>query len=136
MFPSINSMFDDFFAEEDNLFRKWKNGSTFPSVNVKNEEDCFFLEVAAPGLKKDDFKVEVDKGVLTISSETEKEESEENENFTRQEFSFSSFSRSFWLPEGVKDDDIKATYEDGILKLVIPKEEVTSEKEAKKIMIK
>lgn len=136
MFPNVNSIFDDFFADDDALFRKWKNVSAFPSVNVKNEENCFCLEVAAPGLKKDDFKVEIDKGVLTISSETEKEEKEETENFTRQEFSYSSFSRSFWLPEDVKSDEIDATYEDGILKLVIPKEETTSEKEVKKITIK
>ena len=136
MFPNVNSIFDNFFADDDALFRKWKNGSAFPSVNVKNEEDCFCLEVAAPGLKKDDFKVEVDKGVLTISSETEKEEKEETEDFTRQEFSYSSFSRSFSLPEDVKDDDIDATYEDGILKLVIPKEKITTKKEVKKITIK
>jgi len=74
MFPSIDSIFDDFFADDDTLLGKWETGSVFPSVNVKNEEESFCLEVAAPGLKKDDFKVEVDKGVLTISSETEKEE--------------------------------------------------------------
>lgn len=136
MFPNVNSIFDDFFADDDSLFRRWKNVSAFPSVNVKDEEDCFCLEVAAPGLKKDDFKVEIDKGVLTIKSETKKEEKEETDNFTRQEFSFSSFSRSFWLPENVKSDEVEATYENGILKLVIPKEEIAVKKEVKKITIK
>lgn len=136
MFPSINSIFDNFFADDESLFLNWKNESVLPSVNVKNEKDSFCLEVAAPGLKKDDFKVEVDKGVLTISSETKNEEKEETDNFTRQEFSYSSFSRSFWLPEDVKEDNIAATYEDGILKLVIPKVEVASKKDVKKIAIK
>lgn len=135
MFPSINSIFDDFFADEPFL-NSWKNDSILPSVNVKNEEDCFCLEVAAPGLKKDDFNVEVDKGVLTISTETEKDEQEETDNYTRKEFSYSSFSRSFWLPEEVKEDEIEASYEDGILNVKVPKEATITKKEVKKIAIK
>ena len=135
MFPAVNSILNNFFDSDSDFFN-WKNESTFPSVNVKDEEKSYTMEVAAPGLTKKDFIIEVDKGVLTISSETKKEDKEETENYTRKEFSYSSFSRSFWLPEDVKDDDIVATYEDGILKLVIPKEKIAAEKEVKKITIK
>ena len=136
MFPTINSMFDNFFADDDTFFTRWRNGSNFPSVNVKDEEKCFCLEVAAPGLNKEDFKIEINKGVLTISSETEREEKEEKDNYTRREFSYSSFSRSFWLPEGVREEDIEASYNDGILKVSVPKKDVAPKVEAKRIMIK
>ncbi len=136
MFPTINSIFDNFFEDDDfNLFR-WRGGASFPSVNVKDEDDSYSLEVAAPGLTKKDFNIEVDKGVLTVSSETKKEDKEETENYTRQEFSYSSFSRSFWLPEEVKEDNIKATYKDGILSIDVPKVKVAKKKTAKKIAIK
>ena len=136
MFPNLNSMVDDFF-KNDEFFPVTTNGngSSMPSVNVKETDESFELEVAAPGKKKDDFNVEINKGVLTISSETESEVKEEKDNYTRQEFSYSSFSRSFWLPEGVEEDDVNATYNDGILKVVIPKKEVTPVPSAKKIAI-
>ena len=136
MFPSVSSVFDNFFDESANFFESWRNGSSLPSVNVKDGEKNYSLEVAAPGLSKKDFNIEVDKGVLTISSETKKEDKEETENYTRQEFSYSSFSRSFWLPEEVKEDDIQATYKDGILTVNVPKVTTAKKKTAKKIAIK
>ena len=136
MFPTINSIFDNFFEDDGaNLFN-WRSSSAFPSVNVKDEEKNYSLEVAAPGLTKKDFNIEVDKGVLTISSETKKEDKEETENYTRQEYSYSSFSRSFWLPEEVKENDITATYKDGILSVNVPKVKTAKKKTAKKIAIK
>ena len=136
MFPNVSSVLDNFFDESANLFESWRNGSSIPSVNVKDDEKNYSLEVAAPGLSKKDFNIEVDKGVLTISSETKKEDKEETDNYTRREYSYSSFSRSFWLPEEVKENDIKATYKDGILSVNVPKVKVVKKKTAKKIAIK
>lgn len=94
-----------------------------PAVNVKETDNGFELEMAIPGRKKDDFKIEIDKEVLTISSEINKEENETEGNYTRREFSFSSFKRVFSLPETIDADKINASYEDGILKFVLPKKE-------------
>lgn len=94
-----------------------------PAVNVKETDNGFELEMAIPGRKKDDIKIEIDKEVLTISSEIAKEESAVEENYTRKEFSFNSFKRVFTLPETVDADKIDASYEDGILKFVMPKKE-------------
>ncbi len=136
MFPVINSVFDNFFEDDNALLKKWRNGTAFPSVNVKDEDKSYCLEVAAPGLSKKDFEIEVDKGVLTISAKTKKEDKEETENYTRQEFSYSSFSRSFWLPEAIKESEIKASYKDGILTVNVPKAKIVKKKTAKKIAIK
>lgn len=94
-----------------------------PAVNVKETDNEFELEMAIPGRKKEDIKIEIDKEVLTISSEITQEEHETEENYTRKEFSFSSFKRVFTLPESVDADKINASYEDGILRFVLPKKE-------------
>lgn len=109
---------------------------TIPAVNVKETEKEFLLEVAAPGMKKDDFKLEVKEGMLYISAETKMEKEEKEENFTRREFSYTTFSRSFWLPENVKSTDIKAAYKDGILNITLPKIKVEKKAPAKLIEIK
>ena len=106
-----------------------------PSVNVIENANNFEIEVAAPGMEKKDFKVEVDKGVLTISAEKEEEEKEEGENYTRKEFSYNSFSRSFSLPENVLSEKITAEYDNGMLTLSLPKSEVTVSKPAKEIKV-
>ena len=126
LFPSTPSFFDDFFTKD--LF-DWSNsnlGTSLPAVNISENDENYNVEVAAPGLKKDDFKVEVDNDVLTISSEKKetKEEANESERYSRKEFKYSSFRRSFALPEGQVDvDKIKAEYKDGILTLGLPKRE-------------
>lgn len=114
---------ENFFAETDDFFKTWDWDKTtdVPAMNVKEEKDAFLIDVAAPGMKKEDFKVEVDRGVLMISATTELKKEEKTEEFRRQEFSFHNFKRSFWLPENVKADQIAATYENGILKLKLPK---------------
>jgi len=94
-----------------------------PAVNVKETDTGFELEMAIPGRKKEDFKIDIDKEILTISSEITKEEHETEDNYTRKEFSFNSFKRVFTLPETVDVDQIHASYEDGILKFVLPKKE-------------
>lgn len=118
-FPSLMNDFmgPDWFGGTDN----WN--TSVPAVNIKDNEKDFELELAVPGMKKDDFTVEVDNDVLTISSEVESENEETNENYTRKEFSFSAFKRAFTLPETVDGSKIDAKYEDGILRLTLPKKQ-------------
>lgn len=119
LFPSLmNEIFKpDWFGGMDNF------KVHVPAVNIKENEKDFELQLAVPGRKKEDFQIEVNENVLTISSETKSEENVENENYTRREFSFASFKRAFTLPETIDEDNIKATYEDGILTFNLPKKE-------------
>ena len=100
---------------------KWS--TAVPAVNIKDTEKTFELELAVPGLKKDDFTVEVDHDVLTISSEMQSENEETQEKYTRKEFSYTAFKRSFTLPETVDGAKIDAKYQDGILKVTLPKKQ-------------
>lgn len=106
-----------------------------PSVNITEDEKEFKIEMAAPGLERKDFKVEVKNGVLCISSEKEEESKEEKKNYTRREYSFNSFSRSFSLPDNSLPDKINAKYENGVLNITLPKKEITVSKPAKKIKV-
>ncbi len=114
---------ENFFTETEDFLKNWNwdmnNG--VPAINVKDEKDMFIIEVAAPGMKREDFKVEVDRGVLMISATREEKKEENTENFKRQEFSYRNFKRSFWLPENIMADQIAAHYENGILELKMPK---------------
>jgi HSP20 family protein len=121
---------DDFFAN------RWFREMTVPAVNIKESDSAFNLEVAAPGMKKSDFKLEVKEGMLYISAELRQEEEETDKGYTRKEFSFNAFTRSFWLPEDVKADEIKASYEEGILHIAIPKMKTEKKSAAKLIEIK
>lgn len=98
------------------------NGS-FPSVNIQEEEKQFILELAAPGLKKSDFKINLENHLLTISKEKEEVKEEVKDNYTRREFVYNSFSRSFKLPKTILENKINADYVDGILKITLPKDE-------------
>lgn len=120
-FPSV---MEDFF-KPDFMGGTQSFSSTIPAVNIKETETEFRIELASPGLKKEDFNIELDENVLSISSERKIESEEKNENgkYTRKEFSFSSFKRSFTLPETVNEEDIKANYENGVLLLTLPKRE-------------
>lgn len=141
LFPSIPSMFDNFFTNDwlDSSLSNWKaSGATLPAVNVKETDENFDIEVAAPGMKRDDFKVELDNNILTISSQREdtQEEKDKNGNYTRREFSYQAFQRSFALPESkVEGDKISARYNDGVLHVMIPKSEKTKVKPAKQITV-
>ena len=121
--PTLNRFFDDFFTKD--LFWNGKNELTrfnsTPAVNIKENDDSFELELAAPGLNKKDFKVEVNDDLLTISFEQKTENEVSEENYKRREFGHQSFKRSFTLPESVNSDKIHAQYESGVLNLVIPK---------------
>lgn len=99
-------------------------GFNVPAANIQEFEDKFVLDLAAPGKSKKDLNIELDNDVLTISSEKEdKNEDKTNDSFTRQEYSYESFTRSFTIPESVDSSKIKANYEDGVLKLELPKRE-------------
>ena len=108
-----------------------------PAVNITEGKSGYNLELAAPGLQKKDFKIDVNGNLLTISAEKEeKKEEKKDEKYTRKEYNYSSFSRSFTLPEEVQQDKIEASYDGGILKLALPKNEKATEKNHKAITIK
>lgn len=110
--------------------------TTLPSVNIKDNAEAFKVEVAAPGFEKGDFKIELNRNLLTISSEKKTEnETKEGEVFTKREFSYQSFTRSFTLPEIANGEAIKANYENGILLVEIPKKEESKPKPARMIEI-
>lgn len=140
-FSSIPSLLNDFFTEDwlDSSLANWRSaGTTLPAVNVKETNDDFRIEVAAPGMKRDDFKVELDNNVLTISSELENshEERDKDGKYTRREFSYQSFQRSFSLPESkVEGNKISAKYSDGILHVTVPKKEEARVKPARQITV-
>lgn len=92
-----------------------------PAVNVKDNEKNYEIEVAAPGMKKEDFSITVDNRILTISAEVKEEKEVKEDKYSRREFVSGSFSRSFTLPENVDENNIQANYENGILKVVVPK---------------
>ena len=94
---------------------------TDPAANIIENADNFLLEIAAPGLKKDDFKINLENSILTISAEIENEKAEESKNYTRKEFHYGSFSRSFTLPKTINLEAIKADYQEGVLKVTMPK---------------
>lgn len=135
--PTISNFFDDFFTRD--LF-SWPSdsstGTSIPKVNIYETDSEFHVEMAAPGMKKDDFKVELDNNALTISSQkTTEEERTEGKNYQRKEFSYLSFQRTFHLPDSAEADKINAKYSDGILNLVIPKKEEAKRKPLKTIKI-
>lgn len=113
----------------DELFKDLMGGTQYvqkavPPVNIKETEQEFTIELIAPGLKKEDFNIELDNDLLTVSAEIKSEKTEQEEGkFTRREFSFSSFKRSFSLPETVKEEGINASYQNGILAITLPKKE-------------
>lgn len=141
LFPAIPSLMDDFFGRDwlDSSLATWRSsGSTLPAVNVRETNDEFMIEVAAPGMKRDDFSVELDNNVLTISSQKEDnyEEKDQKGNYTRREFSYQSFQRSFSLPQNkIKGDEITAQYVDGVLHVTVPKTEDAKTKPPKQIAV-
>jgi HSP20 family protein len=122
-YPALTDLFESL---EKNFFNnEEKFEGTIPAVNIKEDNDKFVLEMAAPGMKKNDFHINVEKDVLTISSEHKEEKEEKKENYARREFYYNTFSRSFNLPENINLEGIKADYKNGILNIVLPKKEET-----------
>jgi HSP20 family protein len=128
LFPSV-------FDLDTNLFDLDGGSLLLPNANIVENEKDFHIELAAPGLDRKDFKVEVDNGVLSISAKKEEEKKEENKNYKRREFSYNSFIRSFTLPENCHFEKIDAKYENGLLKVILPKKEVTVSKPVKEIKV-
>lgn len=136
--PSLSSWVDNFF--ENNLgtefMSNFNTGITLPAVNIKETNDQFVLELAIPGMKKSDFSIEVDNKILSISSEVKTENQMEESTYTRREFGYSSFKRTFTLPDNVESDRVNANYRDGILLVMLPKREEAKQKPPKRIEIK
>jgi HSP20 family protein len=104
----------------ENLLDTPRTGN-LPAVNIHEDEKQFVLEFAVPGMNKEDFKINLEEQVLTVSSETKEEKEEQEDNFTRREFYYNGFSRSFTIPDNIDTNKIKADYKDGILKITLPK---------------
>jgi len=139
LFPTFPSFIDNFFSRD---LMDWNNSnfsstnSTIPAVNILENEESFVIEVAAPGMTKENFTVNLDGDHLLISSEFKKETNENETNYSRREFSYQSFQRSFTIPEGTVDGEkIMAKYTDGILKVTLPKREEFKPRPAKRIDI-
>jgi HSP20 family protein len=116
----FTGLMENFFGDD---FLTKEYASFVPSANVSEETDRFNLELSAPGFEKENFKIVLNKGVLNISGEHKSEKEATEKNYTRKEYNYGSFQRSFTLPEEVNEDKIDAKYENGILKVVLPKKE-------------
>ncbi|MBL7743797.1 MAG: Hsp20/alpha crystallin family protein [Chitinophagaceae bacterium] len=133
------SVFNDFFKPWNEWFDEgglWNRTMTVPAVNITENKNDYLVSLAVPGMKKEDFKIDVDGNMLTISSEKEETKEEKDKKFTRKEYNYSSFSRSFTLPEEVNKERIEAKYEEGVLKLVLPRKEEARKPSAKQIAVK
>lgn len=136
-FPTLSSLMDSLFVGDfpSLLTSNFNTGITLPKTNIKETAEAYFVEMAVPGLKKDDFQIHLDNQLLSISAEIEEENEEKNENYTRREFGYSSFKRSFSLPESIDESKIKAHYSEGILKVELPKKEEAKQKPPKTIKV-
>lgn len=131
----FNNFADDFFNTNIGNFVGSDFVASNPSINVVETPENFKIEVAAPGLEKKDFNLSVEKDQLIIESSKQEEKEVKDEKFTRREFNYSSFKRSFQLPETVNASKIAATYENGVLNIVLPKVEKTKQEAARIIKI-
>lgn len=120
LFPAF---FDD-FLKPWNEWAGFNRAITTPAVNIRENKNHFEVSVAVPGMKKDDFNIDVDESMLTISCEKEEKKEEKEDRYTRKEYNYTSFTRSFTLPEDVIKDKIEAVYEDGVLRITLPKTEM------------
>jgi HSP20 family protein len=136
----LPSVFNDFFKPWnewlDNGGSMWSRELTVPPVNVSENTENYKLSLAVPGMNKEDFKIDLDGNMLTISAETKQEKENKDEKYTRKEYNYSSFSRSFTLPGEVNKEKIEALYENGFLSLKLPKTEETKKIAAKLIAVK
>jgi len=135
--PYVPAYWDDFF--NDSFFNKLNstssNGSR-PAVNVSEDDKGYTIEVAAPGIARDDFNLELENDVLTISTEQKEGKEKQEQNFLRREFNYQTFKRSFQLPETIDQEQIKANHEAGILILSLPKKEEEVQKAPRQIEVK
>ncbi len=118
--PGFSDIFESFFNDS---FLSDRMISRVPAVNVAETDDGYHIELAAPGLKKEDFKIDLDRNMLNISVEKKSEETESNKKYNKREYSYTSFVRSFTLPDSADEGNIEAEYNDGVLKIKIAKRE-------------
>lgn len=109
--------------------------SSMPAVNIREDEKNYFLDLAIPGIDKKDLKIDINEDVLTISSEMKSENEENREGYKRKEFSYSSFCRSFYIPDNANKEKIEANYKDGVLNVTLPKQEEEKTKMTREIKI-
>ena len=120
------ALIEDFFKPWNEFFDTptfFNRTFTMPAVNISENMNEYKLELAVPGMKKDDFKIDIEGNMLTISTEMEENKEEKDEKFTRKEYSYTSFTRSFNIPEDVKQENISAKYVDGVLMIQMPRKE-------------
>lgn len=132
-------LFDEFFKPWNEWFDNgglWGRTMNVPAVNITEHKNEYLVSLAVPGMKKDDFMIDLDGNMLTISSEKEENKEEKDKKFTRKEYNFSSFSRCFTLPEEINKEKIDATYEEGVLKIILPFKEGAKKLTAKHIAVK
>lgn len=136
-FPTLSNWFDDLFNRDlPSVFSSnFNTGISLPKVNIKETPDVFMVEMAVPGLKKSDFHIEIDNQVLSISTEIKDVNEQKEVDYTRREFGYSSFKRTFTLPESVNDEKINAKYKEGILSIHLPKKEEAKQKPGRNIKI-
>lgn len=135
--PRFSSWVDNFFDDElgTGFLSNFNTGMSMPAVNIKEDAENFTLEIAVPGMKKEDFNIDIDNKILSVSSEKRNESQETKGNYTRREFGYSSFKRTFTLPDSVDSDNINATYKNGILSVDLPKKDEAKQKPARQIEI-
>jgi HSP20 family protein len=138
-FEKMPTVFDEYFKP----WNEWFDNSNFlgrtmnmPAVNITEHKNEYEVSLAVPGMKKDDFKIDIEGNMLTISSEKEENKEEKDKKFTRKEYNFSCFSRSFTLPEEINKEQIEAKYVDGVLKIALPRKEEAKKISAKHIAVK
>ena len=119
--PGFTHFFDNLERNHNGLHNQSKGN--VPSVNIIENDKDFVIEFAAPGVKKEEFNINLENQILTVSREVKEEKEEKKDNYTRREFVFGNFSRSFTLPKNVKFEEIKADYNEGILQITLPKKE-------------
>lgn len=134
MFPALSEFFEnDKWLQPERLFKGWH--TNLPAANVSETDKEYKIELAIPGFKKEEVKVNLQNEVLTISAESKTENEEKTKRFTRKEFSYGSFTRSFQLPKVANAEKIEAKYDNGLLKLAIPKKEEAIARASKEIRI-
>lgn len=137
IFPSVKNLLNEFWMDTPEFFNRMINtGTTLPAANFKENDQTYEIELAVPGMSKEDLKIGLENNRLTVSAEKKAEKEEKEKDYTRREFSFSSFSRSFSLPENVNQDAVNASYADGVLHLSVPKLAEVKAPAAREIAIK
>ncbi|MEA1785122.1 Hsp20/alpha crystallin family protein [Arenibacter sp. GZD96] len=136
-FPTWSSWIDEMFNRDlPSVFTSnFNSGPTLPKVNIRETKDAYVVDMAVPGGKKSDFQISIDNQLLSIARELEDQSHQQDDHYTRREFGYDSFRRSFTLPETVKEEHIKASYNQGILSIHLPKKEEAIQKPARTITI-